>query len=139
MYERRQPTSIALMLRKRIVLTISNAGTSTIGERGQRRRAGPAAPTAEVHRRRDHAAGGGARHAGEVALVGGRRRLDVEAREAHRRGGDVDEARRPAEAAERPQAPGERQDRRRQPERHDVGERVELDAERRLTNWSAAR
>ena len=32
---------------------------------------------------------------------------------------------------ERPQSPRERQDRRRQPERHHVGQRVELDAERR--------
>jgi len=32
--ERRQPTSIALMLRKRIVLTIRNAGTITIATAG---------------------------------------------------------------------------------------------------------
>ena len=33
-YDRRQPTSIALMLRKRIVLTIRNAGTSTTASAG---------------------------------------------------------------------------------------------------------
>ena len=84
-----------------------------------------------VHGRRDDAGGRGARHAGEIALVGGRVRLDVEPRQPHGRGGDVEEADRPAHASERPEAPRERQDRGRHAERHDVGERIELDAESR--------
>ena len=43
---------------------------------------------------------------------------------------EVDEARRPADAAELRQSPGERQDGGRHAERDHVGERVELDAER---------
>ena len=69
-YERRQPTSIALMLRKRIVLTIRNAGTSTIGSAGSAAR-GSCSPQGYRNTvAAMTAAGGGARHADEVALVG---------------------------------------------------------------------
>ena len=100
-------------------------------QRRQRRLAVLEPERKQVDGRGDHRRGRRARHADEVALVGGAARLDVEARQAHRRGGDVDEARRPAEAPQRPQAPREREDRRREAERHDVGERIELDAEGR--------
>ena len=78
-----------------------------------------------------HAGGRRAGHADEVALVDARDvGLDVEARQADRRRRDEHEAGRPAGLVERLQAPREAQDRRRHAERHDVGERVELDAER---------
>jgi len=55
--------------------------------------------------------------------------LDVEPGEPHRRAGDEHEAGRPPEAAERLQPPRERQNRRSDTKRNDVGKRVELQAE----------
>jgi hypothetical protein len=57
--------------------------------------------------------------------------LNVEACEPHGRGRHIDEARSPAQSLERPETPCECENRRCQTERHDVGKRIELDAERR--------
>ena len=83
-----------------------------------------------VHGGRDDRTGRRARQADEIALVGGGGGLDVEAREAHGGGRHVDEAGGPSEPLQRPQTPGERQDRRGEPERHHVGKGIELHAER---------
>ena len=79
------------------------------------------------HRRGD-SRGRRTRHADEVPLVH-RSRLNVEPREPHGRGCDVDEPGGPSPVTERRQAPGERQNRRRNAERHDIGERIELQPE----------
>ena len=97
-------------------------------------------PVAALHlvaeredRREDDAGGPGAGQAGEVPLV--RRRVDgrVEPRQPDRGAGEPDEAGDPAQGIPFVAAlgeQGEREQRRRQTEGHQVGQRVELQAER---------
>jgi hypothetical protein len=99
------------------------------GERGQRRTIVVEAGGIEEHGRGDHARRRGARNADEVALVSTAGALDVETRQAHRRARDEHEAGSPAEPAERLQSPGVGQDGGRDPERHDVRERIQLESE----------
>ena len=124
---RRMPRSNVLKLWKRMVLTIRSAGTISITMPSHA--IGLACkPSREIkHRCRDEAGGGRAGQADEVALVGVP--LDVETREAQRRGREVHEANGPTHAAERNQSPLERQHRRRHAERDQIGERIELHAE----------
>ena len=100
------------------------------GDRRQRRAVVVQTPRIRIDSCRGNRGGRRTRQADEISLVAaGARALDVEAREAHRGGGDEEKPGRPSEAAERGEPPRERQDRRRDAERDDVRERVELDAE----------
>ena len=68
-------------------------------------------------------------HADEVPLVAAHGALNIESRQTHGCGGEEHETGRPPEPAERRQPPRERQDGRRNSERDDIGQRIELDAE----------
>ena len=82
----------------------------------------------QVDRRDDHRRRGGGWETREVTLVGGGIRLNIETCEPHCRRGDIQKPDRPPQSLQWPQAPRKREDGRRQAERHDVGEGVELDA-----------
>ena len=141
MYDGPQPKLIVLKLRKRMVLTISIAGISTIGERGDGLRAGPGSGYGQAKTvAAATPAAGGLGMPDEVPFVELRRRLDVEAREPHRGRRDVEEARRPADAARASPSPqANARTAGASAERDHVGERVELDAERAGRARSAAR
>ena len=81
------------------------------------------------HGRRRHARCRRTGHADEVALVVAAG-LDVEPRQPDGRRGHEQEPGGPSQPPQRLQAPGERQHGRRDAERHDVGQRVELEPER---------
>ena len=120
--------SIVLKLRNRIVLTISSAGTIN-EQRRARYASGLRLQTGGIveDRRGDNRRRGGTRQADEIALVGVL--LDVEARQAQRRGRHEQKPDGPSQAAERRQSPRVGEHRRRHAERDDVGQRVELHAE----------
>ena len=100
------------------------------GERGQGLPVIVQAGRKRVRRGRGNRGSRRTRHAHEVSFVGRRARLDVEARESNRGPRDVEKAGRPAEPSERRQAPREHQNGRGHAEGNDVGQRIELDAER---------